>query len=87
MDYIQPLALQTWLESVLAGTPDIFIALALLVIFGMAGYFRMQGFSMFIMVGIFALLFVEIIPFSLVTLIAIFGGLAIGYVLSNITSR
>ena len=87
MSWIEPLELETWIVSVFSGTPEIFTAIALLVIMGMAGYFRMTGVTMFFMIAVFLFMFTEVIPFSLLTLVAIFGGLMIGYVMSNITQR
>lgn len=87
MSYIKPLELETWLVQVLSGTPEIFTAIALLVLMGMAGYFRMTGASLFFMIGVFFLMFTEVIPFSLFILVAILGGLIIGYTLANIVQR
>lgn len=85
--WIPPLELETMLTEVFAGTPEIFVAVAIMVIMGMAGYFRMNNMSMFFMLVLFVFMFAGVVPLSLLTFIAIFGGLAIGYVLSNVTSR
>ena len=87
MTFIQPLEMETWIVSVFSGTPEIFTSIAILVIMGLSGYFRMKGGTMFLMVTIFLFMFAEIIPFSLLTLIAIFGGLLIGYTISTFTER
>lgn len=87
MTFIEPLSLETWVVSVFSGTPEIFTAVAILVIMGMAGYFRMRGVTMFFMIALFLFMFTEVIPFSLLTLLAIFGGLAIGYTMAQITER
>lgn len=87
MTWIEPLELKTWIVSVFSGTPEIFTAISILVIMGFAGYFRLQGIGMFFMLGMFLLLFAEIIPFSILTLLFIFGGLAIGYLISNFTQK
>jgi len=87
MSWIEPLELETWIVSVFSGTPEIFTAVALMVIMGMAGYFRMTGAAMFFMVVTFLLMFSGIIPSSLVTFMAILGGLMVGYIMSNIFSR
>lgn len=84
VEWIQPLKLGTWLPEVFAGTPDIFLALALLSIFGVAGYFRMNMMSMFFMIGVFLLMFSSFISSPIIVLVAIIGGLAIGYSLSRI---
>ncbi len=79
--------LETWFIQVFSGTPEIFLAVALLVISSMAGYFRMSGIGLFFMVGIFLLMFSGFIPSSLLTLIIIFAGLMIGFTLSKIFSQ
>lgn len=84
MDYIQPLNLDTWIINILSGSTDIFSALAVLVIAGMAGYFRMPLMMLFLFVGIFFLMFAGWISSPLLILIAVFGGLGIGYTLSKI---
>ena len=84
MVWIQPLELGTWIPSVFAGTPDIFLAVALLVIFGMAGFFRMNIMAMFFMVAVFLLMFSAFISSPIIVLVAIIGGLAVGYSLSRI---
>jgi len=87
MDWIQPLELETWLISVFSGDGIIFTFISLLVITAMAGYFRLNGAGLFIMVGIFALMFMGFVPTSIVTIIAIIGGLAIGYLVAQMTSK
>lgn len=87
MTFTQPLELETWIVSVFSGTPEIFTAIAIMVIVGMAGYFRMQGIGMFFMLGIFFLLFTGTVPFTFLTLILIFTGLMLGYLLSNFTQK
>lgn len=87
MEFIEPLALGTWFPSVLAGTPDIFLGLALLVIFTLAGYFRMNMLATFFMIAIFLLMFSSFISSPIIILIAIIGGLLIGYTLSRIFTQ
>ena len=87
MAWIEPLNLEVFLVSVFSGTPEIFTAISILVIMGMAGFLRMTGLAMFFMIGVFFLMFTEVIPYSLLTLISIFGGLALAYTIANITSR
>jgi len=87
MTFIKPLELQTWLVSVFSGTPEIFTAISLLVITIMAGYFRMRGIGLFFMLGLFVLLFSEVIPFSLLNFLLIFVGLTIGYIVANFTQK
>lgn len=84
MSWIQPLAMQTWILNVFAERPDIFGAIAILVITTMAGYFRMNGLGMFLMLGVFVILFSGFIAPSILILFAILGGLLVGYALSKI---
>jgi len=87
MDFIQPLELEKIVVQIFSGTPEIFTAIALMVIMGMAGYFRMLGMGMFFMIIMFLFMFSAVIPFSLITLVAILGGLMVGYIIANITQR
>jgi len=87
MVWIEPLNLEVWIVNVFAGTPEIFTAIALLVIMGMAGYFRMTGFSMFFMIITFLLMFGGVVPASLIIFISIFGGLIGGLLISNMFTR
>ena len=82
-EFIQSLELETWLVSVFSGDPEIFIAVALLVISALAGYFRMNVIGLFFMIGIFLLMFSGFISSPLLILIAVIGGLLIGWTLSK----
>lgn len=84
MTYIEPLNLETWFTQVFAGSPEIFTAIALLVIASMAGYFRMNGIGLFFMIITFLLMFSGYINSPLLALISVFGGLLIGYTMSRI---
>lgn len=84
MVWIEPLELETWMISVFAGTPEIFAAIALLVITSMATMFRMTTLGLFFMIGMFLLMLSGFINSVLLIFIAIIGGLALGYVLSRI---
>lgn len=86
-EFIPPLELQTWMISVLSGSPEIFTALALFFISGMAGILRMSMVGMIFMVSIFFLMFSGFVATSLITLVAILGGLILGFVISNIFQR
>lgn len=83
MDYIQPLQLETIFINIFSGSPDIFGVIMILIITGLAGYFRMNGISLFLMLGVFVLIFSGYIGLNFVILFAIFGGLIIGYTLSR----
>lgn len=87
MEFIEPLKMETWIIGVLSGTPEIFTALAMMVITGMAAYFRMNGLGLFFIIIVFLLMFSGAIPLTLITFIAIFGGLLGGYILSNVFNR
>ncbi|HDK42075.1 MAG TPA: hypothetical protein ENG87_01745 [Candidatus Pacearchaeota archaeon] len=87
MTFIQPLELQTWLISIFAGKPEIFAAIALLVITSMAAYFRMKFVGLIFILGIFLIMFSGFIDSFLIILIVLIGGLVIGYVVSRLTGR
>ncbi len=84
MVWIESLAMETWITQVFAGTPDIFLGIALLVIFGLAGYFRMNMMAMFFMIAVFLLMFSAFISSTITILVIIIGGLLIGYSVSRI---
>ena len=83
MAFIESLSLETWMISVLSGNPDIFLAISLIVITSLAGYFRMNGISMFFMIAIFLLMFGSFITSPLIIGMAIIGGLVIGLMLNK----
>lgn len=87
MAFIEPLALQTWFIQVFAGSGEIFASVALFAIIGLSAYFRKTGLSMGLMIMIFLLMFSGFIPQSLLVLVAIIGGLVLGYVLSRIVKN
>ena len=87
MDWIEPLALQTWIINVFAGDGTYFAIISLFVITAMAGYFRMNGISLAFMIGIFLLMFSGYVPPSLVIFITIIAGLLIGYSVSKIVKN
>jgi hypothetical protein len=84
MAFIEPLSLEKIFVNVLSGSPDIFIGLALLVIFGMAGYFRMNMLVASTFVGIFLLMFSSFISSPIVILFFIIGGLLLGFTLAKV---
>ena len=83
VDWIEPLQLETWIKSVLAGSSDIFLAIAMLFIFGFAAYFRMPIMAAFFLLAVFLLMFSSFISSPIIILIAVVGGLLIGYGLSK----
>ena len=84
MAWIEPLEMETWLMSVFAGTPEIFSAIALLVIAGFAGYLKMNMMTMFLMLAIFLVMFAGWISSPLLILILVIGGLLLGHTIAKI---
>ena len=84
MTWIEPLEMETWFMAVFSGTPEIFLAVALIAIAGMAGLFRMKLLTMFFMIGVFLLMFSGFISSPIVILIAVVSALLIGYQVSRI---
>ena len=82
--WIEPLDLQTWFVQVFSGSMQIFTAIALMIIVGMAGYFRMNIITMFFMIGMFTVLFSQYIGSAFYTLIALVSSLLIGFWISRI---
>jgi len=87
VDWLEPLKLQTIFVNIFAGDPEYFLAIALIVIFSFAGYFRMTGSVLFFMVGLFILMFSGFIMGYWLALFSIFAGLIVGYTLSRIFER
>lgn len=83
MAFIEPLELKTWITQVLAGSPDIFLVVSLFAITMLSGYFRMNGLSMFFVLGTFILMFSTEATGGLYIMFALFGGLAAGYWISR----
>ena len=86
-DWIEPLNLELFFVNVFAGSPEIFAAIALMMIAGMGAFFRMNNAVLFLMLGLFFLMFSLSIGFAFVTLIGIFGGLVIGWLLADTFGR
>ena len=87
MSFIQPLELETWIISVFSGSQDIFLAISIMVIAGLAGYFRMNGLTMFFMLGVFLIMFSNYITNYLLMIVAIIGGLLIGIWISKLVKN
>jgi hypothetical protein len=81
MDWIQPLQLKTWFISVFSGGPDVFLAVSLLALFGLAAYFRMTALTMFFFVGLYVLMFSEHLTSPIFVIFSMIGGLIIGYLM------
>jgi len=84
MTWIQPLELQTWIINIFAGNPDIFGAIAIMVIVGLAAFFRMTTLTMFFMLAVFILMFSGFIGMNFLIIFAMIGGLLVGYWISRI---
>jgi len=84
MTFIEPLALETWFNSVLSGSLGVFTALSIFAIFGLAAYFRMTLTITFLLFGMFLLMFNEYIDISMYFVLISIGGLLIGYWVSKI---
>lgn len=83
--WIEPLALETWIIHVFAGSLEIFMAVAMFFIFGMAMYFRMNILTMMFMFVVFIIMFELWLPSSLLLVFAIIGGAIAGKWISKIT--
>jgi len=84
-EFIPPLQLETWIINVFSGSQDIFLAMALVVIFGLAGYFRMTKLTLFFMVGLFFAMFSSWVNVEVYFLIIAITSVLIGYWLKKIT--
>ncbi len=87
MEFIQPLELKTILVQVFAGNPTIFGAISLLVIAGVAAFFRMNGVALSFMVALFFFMLAETLGNTFISIFAIIGGLVVGMVLSKLVKR
>ena len=84
VDWIEPLNLEKIIVSVFSGSQEIFLAVALFFIFGMAGYFKMNMLATFFMVVTFLVMFHSFVPSYLLIMIGMFGGLILGNWVSKI---
>lgn len=83
-NWIQPLELEKIIINVFSGNPDVFGGIALMVIATLGAYFRMNGLILFMMLGIFFLMFSQYIGVNFLIIFGIIGGLTIGYSLRKI---
>jgi len=86
-DFIEPLNMEQWFIHVFSGSPDIFLALSIMVIASLSAYFRMNGAAMFLMLSIFLLIMTPFVNSVLVLVIFIFMGLGIGYWVGRIFNQ
>ena len=85
--FVEPLALETILVNILSGTPEIFFAIAMFFIFGMAAYFRMSFTIMMFMFILFLVMFNLWIPNIFLIMITVIGFLIVGRWVMRIFSR
>jgi len=78
VDWIEPLNLEKIIISVFSGSQEVFLAVSLFFVFGMAGYFRMNLLATFFMIFSFLLMFKDFVPSYLLIMIGMFGGLLVG---------
>jgi hypothetical protein len=84
---IEPLAMEAWFVNVLTGSPDIFTAIAIIFIMGLAGYFRMNGITTFLMVGLFFTMFAGYVSFEIYFIILSIASMLIGFAISKIVKN
>ena len=82
--WVEPLNLEVWIVHVFAGSLEVFMAVAMFFIFGMAAYFRMNILTMMFMFVVFMLMFELWLPSSLIIAFAIIGGAIVGKWISKI---
>lgn len=87
MTWIEPLAMQTWMINVLTGSNEIFMAIALLAISALAGFFRMTGYVLIVMVTLFLVMFRDYVDGGVLLLIIAVGGVLIGTQIKKLVSR
>ena len=87
MAFIEPLALENWMINIFAGNTKYFTAIALLSIFGLAGYFRMVGIALIFMLILFFAMFKDYTDPAIYFLMLSVGTLMVGYWLSKIVKN
>ena len=87
MAWIPPFEMQTFFVNVFAGSPDIFLGMALIVIIGMAAWFKMSTLTMFIMIGLFVFMFPLYIQSPFVALFSVIAALIVGLSVNKIANR
>lgn len=87
-NFLEPLQLQVFFMNIFAGNPDYFIAISLITISAMAGFFRMTTLTLFFMLGIFLFAFKDYLLGSpILLLFSIITGLSIGFTLSKLWTQ
>jgi len=87
MAWTEPFEMETWFVNVFSGSPDFFLAISLIVIASMAGFFRMTALTMFFMIGIFVLIFSPYIQSPFVALFSVVAALIVGISVNKIANR
>ena len=84
VDWLQPLELQTVFMTLFAGDLQIFLALSIICISAMAGYFRNTTLTFVYMLGLFLFMFSEYFAGNaLLIIFSILAGLAVGFAVSK----
>jgi len=83
MTFHLPLDLEYWLVTTIAGSPEIFTALMLIVIAGLAAYFRMPNSITLIMIALFAVI-MGFYTGQLLFIVILILGIVLGWLLSRV---
>jgi len=86
MAYTAPLDLQYWFVNTFSGSVEIFIALALILIAGLAAFFRMTNALFFIMVFVF-FVFMGSYAVDFYVAAVIFVGIFVAWAIARYYSR
>jgi len=87
MAWISPLSMETWIISIFSGSANIFLAVALIVIMGLAAFFRMNGLVLMFMVGLFFMMFSQWINIEIYFLLIAIASILAGYWISRLIPR
>ena len=83
-EYIEPLNLQYIFQNILAGSPDIFFALFLIIFSILAGTFKMNGSTYLILYALSSIMLYSWFSGGLFLLVMFIGGLLIFFTISKI---
>jgi len=84
--WIEPLNLELWIINVLSGSSEIFTAIALIMIFSLAGYFRMGILTTILILGMFLVIFSGYVDISIYYLVIVISATLIGFGIKRIVS-
>ena len=82
--WIEPLQLETWIVNVFAGSLEIFLAVGLIFVFGLAAFFRMTSLTLVLLLGLFLVMFSGWINIELYFLIIALASVLVGFWISRI---